>query len=80
MQEFPVAEPGVFYNRVVLAGGVLSAQLRGEYSQVRGDRINLEFLSTVFRAGPLEGNKVSAPDVWKGLAQDEGARHPLVRV
>lgn len=69
----------MFYNRVVLAGGVLSARLKGEYSQVRGDRINLEFLSTVFRAGPFESNKVSLLLIWKGQVWNKGAWHLLVK-
>lgn len=63
MQEFPADNPGTFRNCVTLAGGALCAELTAEHSQAREDRLNLEFLDTVFHVGPWGFTKARAVPV-----------------
>lgn len=51
-QEFPAAEPGVYYN--VSSLGLVSARLRGEYAVTRDDRVDLEFKNLVLKVGPFQ--------------------------
>ncbi|WIA15553.1 hypothetical protein OEZ85_002185 [Tetradesmus obliquus] len=52
VQEFPAAEPGVYYN--VSSLGLVSARLRGEYAVTRDDRVDLEFKNLVLKVGPFQ--------------------------
>eukprot|EP00775_Hariotina_reticulata_P008861 gene8861-9040_t len=50
VQEFPVDEPGVYYNISRL--GLVSATLRGDYEVTQDDRVDLEFKSLALKIGP----------------------------
>jgi hypothetical protein len=65
IQDFPAAEPGVYYNESRL--GLVCARLRGDYKVTRDDRVDLQFKNLVLRVGPFQAaEKVFGPTERRG--------------